>query len=210
MRRWVLPALVVAVAGCGSSPDGAALFQHRFTADEGLGPRFNAASCGSCHAVPAPGGTGRGGLATALRAGRMPRGGGDARSSVPAPAHTLQARCPAGIPAGAEVTSVRNAPTLFGAGRIAAIPDAAIEAAAAAEPAAVRGRPNHVGGRIGRFGWKADVATVEAFVIQALHDELGVTSPAAPGGPCQGTEAEADGETVRALSGFVVGLRAPA
>jgi CxxC motif-containing protein (DUF1111 family) len=194
--RWPL-LLVVALAGCGAAPDGAALFTHRFSADDGLGPRFNRVSCVSCHGFPAPGGTGRGGLATALRAGRL--GGGNG----PAPAQTTDPACPAGIPAGADVTSVRNAPALFGAGRIDAIPAAAIRAGGAAEPAAVRGHPGS-----GRFGWKADVPSLHAFVVRALHDELGVTT--GPSGRCAGPASELDPGAVRALTAYIAGLDAPA
>jgi hypothetical protein len=65
----------------------------------------------------------------------------------------------AGIPAGANVTSVRNAPSLFGTGRIQAISEAAIRAGAEQPRDGVSGRPNLVRGpdgrgRVGRFGWK--------------------------------------------------------
>jgi CxxC motif-containing protein (DUF1111 family) len=185
---------VLLVAGCGATPDGAALFSHRFTAADGLGPRFNRASCAACHV---DGRTGRAGLAIALRAGRL---GG---ANGPAQAHTTDPACPAGIPAGADVTSVRNAPSLLGSGRIDAIPAAAIRANAAAEPAAVRGHPGS-----GRFGWKADVPTLHAFVLRALHDELGVTTE--PSDRCTGLSADLDPRAARALTAFIAGLDAPA
>jgi CxxC motif-containing protein (DUF1111 family) len=196
VSRLALVALALAVCGCGAAPDGAALFQHRFTRADGLGPRFNRASCAACHSDPAPGGAGRGGLATALRAGRL--GGGNA----PAPAHSSDPDCPAGIPAGADVTSVRNAPALFGAGRIDAIPAGAIRAGAAVEPAAVRGRLGS-----GRFGWKADVPTLRAFVLRALHDELGVTTRR--GSACAGPAGELDDRAARALTSYIAGLDDP-
>ena len=83
-----------------------------------------------------------------------------------------------GVPAGANVTSVRNAPALFGDGLIEAIPDRVIIARAAAEKLKGKlGTPNLVRGpdgriRVGRFGWKADIATLNQFVAQALRNEL--------------------------------------
>jgi CxxC motif-containing protein (DUF1111 family) len=48
-------------------------------------------------------------------------------------------------------------------------------------PAAVRGRVNVLAdGRIGRFGWKAQTATLVEFMGEAFRDEIGVTNPLAP------------------------------
>ena len=47
----------------------------------------------------------------------------------------------------------------------------------ALEPAAVRGRPNILAdGRIGRFGWKANVATLIEFMGDAFRNEQGLTN----------------------------------
>ena len=75
----------------------------------------------------------------------------------------------------------RNPPPLFGAGLIDAIPDAAIEAAArrkfSGQPA-VKGRVSRLkDGRIGRFGWKAQTATLEEFVLSAAAGEIGLEVP---------------------------------
>ena len=65
----------------------------------------------------------------------------------------------------------RNPPPLFGLGLIDTIPDAAIEAAARRKipgPPPVKGRVSRLkDGRIGRFGWKAQTATLEEFVLSA-------------------------------------------
>jgi CxxC motif-containing protein (DUF1111 family) len=212
MKRLLAGVLTgMALAGCGSVADdsGAGLFRHAFTRSEGLGPLFNRDSCASCHAVPRIGGTGRRGLATAVRAGVLPPGGGDVRGSVTARARGGAPGCAPGIPPGANATSVRNAPALFGLGEIAAIPEAAIRANAASAPAAVRGRPNVVGGRLARLGWKADVVTLHGFVAGALRNELGVSSAAAPGRRCDGGRAELDVAAVRSLTRFVAALPAP-
>jgi RNA polymerase sigma factor (sigma-70 family) len=78
-------------------------------------------------------------------------------------------------------SSQRNPPALFGAGRIDSIPDEAIEAAARRKSLAsaqVRGRVSHLkDGRVGRFGWKAQTATLDEFVRSAAAGEMGLEVP---------------------------------
>jgi CxxC motif-containing protein (DUF1111 family) len=178
---------------------GRALFVRAFTPGQGLGPLFNDRSCAGCHLQPRAGGVGRNGLATVLRIGRLSRAGFDpmtGRGGPVARAHAvseLGVACGrrAGIPAGVNVTSVRNAPALFGSGLIDAIDERAIRAGARDRRdgrdgvSGVSGRPNLVRGadgreRVGRFGWKADTPALEQFVAEAFRNELGVTSPEAP------------------------------
>jgi CxxC motif-containing protein (DUF1111 family) len=48
-------------------------------------------------------------------------------------------------------------------------------------PAGVRGRVNVLpDGRVGRFGWKAQTATLVEFMGEAFRDEIGVTNSLAP------------------------------
>lgn len=173
-----------------TAPDpnrGAQLFATVYTPTQGLGPLFNETSCVGCHNTPSPGGTGPDGLSTVLRVGKLSSSGFDpliGRGGPVARAHSiaeLGASCPLapGVPAGANVTSVRNAPQLFGDGAMDAIPDAVITAGAIARDG-VQGRPNLVNGRVGRFGWKADTATLTQFVGEAFRNELGMTNPVAP------------------------------
>jgi CxxC motif-containing protein (DUF1111 family) len=211
---------------------GAELFSMEFTPEQGLGPLFNERACSSCHLEPRVGGVGRNGLKTVLRVGRLTATGFDpmvGRGGPFARAHSvseLGVRCDrtAGIPAGANVTSVRNTPPLFGLGVIDTIPDRVIRAGARAREGGVSGRPNVVRGpdgrhRIGRFGWKADTASLELFVAEALRNELGVTNRLAPGGavPLAGDGAcgelssddELGEDTVAALAAFVADLPQP-
>ncbi|WP_435009957.1 sigma-70 family RNA polymerase sigma factor [Tundrisphaera lichenicola] len=78
-------------------------------------------------------------------------------------------------------TSERNSPPLFGSGLIDAIPDEAILAASRRRrpgPMTPRGRVSRLGdGRIGRFGWKAQAATLEEFVKTAAAGEIGLEVP---------------------------------
>lgn len=78
--------------------------------------------------------------------------------------------------------SRRNPPALFGLGLLDAVPDSAIEAGAKRR-SAVRGRLNRsADGRIGRFGWKAQTASLAEFVLSAAAGEIGLEVPGASQG----------------------------
>ena len=83
--------------------------------------------------------------------------------------------------------SYRNTPALFGAGWIDAIPEAVLEAASLrpiADFPEVKGRPGRLkDGRIGRFGWKAQAASLGDFVRIACANELGLENPDHPQSP---------------------------
>jgi mono/diheme cytochrome c family protein len=159
----------------------------------GLGPAFNGRSCADCHAAPIAGGMGTNGLATVLRVGKLDytgydpmlgRGGPVARMHVVSELGIACSVLP-GVPAGANLISVRNAPPLFGLGLVDEVPDATILAGAVARARGIHGRANIVSGAdgqqaVGRFGWKAQVPRLEQFVATALRDEHGITSPLAP------------------------------
>lgn len=78
-------------------------------------------------------------------------------------------------------SSQRNPTPLFGMGPIDGIPDAAIEAAARRKHPGwpqVNGRVARLAdGRIGRFGWKGQTATLRDFVLSAAAIELGLEVP---------------------------------
>lgn len=156
------------------------------TVEEGLGPVFNATSCATCHHLPETGGTG----AQVVLRSAAPGGGFFALSAV-------EPRCQP-QPVGTE-QFVRRIPTpLFGAGLVDAIPDAAI--AALADPDdrdgdGVSGRAASVvdaatnTGRIGRFGWKAQDASLAAAVARAFAVEMGVTNRLFPAESAGGLDA---------------------
>jgi CxxC motif-containing protein (DUF1111 family) len=78
-------------------------------------------------------------------------------------------------------TSERNPPPLFGLGLVEAIPDDVIEAGARRKKPGwpdVHGRVSRLAdGRIGRFGWKAQTASLREFVLSAAAVELGLEGP---------------------------------
>jgi CxxC motif-containing protein (DUF1111 family) len=75
----------------------------------------------------------------------------------------------------------RNPAPLFGVGLIDAVPDRFLQAAAWQNDPRfpeIKGRVCRLAdGRIGRFGWKADQATLEDFVLTACAVELGLEVP---------------------------------
>src|SRR5262249_54832594 len=77
--------------------------------------------------------------------------------------------------------SQRNPTALFGIGLIDAIPGEAIEAMAkreAKESPETQGRVSRVkDGRVGRLGWKGQIASVDDFVLNACAVELGLEVP---------------------------------
>jgi CxxC motif-containing protein (DUF1111 family) len=115
----------------------------------------------------------------------------------------------------------RNTPAIFGAGRIDALPEAVIEEAAErAHPwfPEIKGRVSRFpDGRIGRFGWKAQVASLEDFVMSACAGELGLAvaghpQPQDPRLPEQDSTLaglDMSSSQVNALVEYVRGLPAP-
>jgi CxxC motif-containing protein (DUF1111 family) len=200
---------------------GATLFETTFSPSQGLGPLFNNTSCLACHNTPAIGGGGSNGLATVLRVGRindavfdalLGRGGPVARGhSIAELGSTCQLS--AGVPTNANITSVRNAPPLFGAGLIDMIPDAEILALAVPRADGIRGKANQVGDRVGRFGWKADTPSLRQFVGEAFRNELGLTNPVAPTDLVEGCAnggVKLDASVVDSVTAFGGSLPAPA
>jgi len=153
------------------------------TPESGLGPIFNDNSCAACRSVPVTGG---GSTRFVTRFGHLSNGAFDPLSALRG--SLLQARAidPAvqeAIPAQANVVAHRVTTPLFGAGLIEAIPDDVILANAARPKAdGVTGRASTVFDvasgqtRMGRFGWKAQQATLLAFAGDAYLNEMGIAN----------------------------------
>lgn len=199
---------------------GAKIFRSTFTPAIGLGPLFNAVSCVACH--PGPGGSSAQEEHFAQRVARMDAASGritpiDGQGCLSVARLSTRAlgqadAPPAGLPRGANVVSLRMPPSLFGVARIDDIPDAAIEAQATAKGDGIKGRVNRVTAangqrRVGRYGWKADIATLDDMVAEAFTHEIGLNSALAVHPQ---TPVEEDGSLVRAVSAYLRSLVRPA
>ena len=89
--------------------------------------------------------------------------------------------------------SPRIAPQMAGVGLLEAIPESDILANAAMQAASagpIKGQPNHVwddfaqAKRVGRFGWKANQASVASQTAGAFLGDIGITSPQHPDEAC--------------------------
>lgn len=94
--------------------------------------------------------------------------------------------------------SPRVAPAVFGTGLLEAVPEATIRAAADPDDRdgdGVSGRPNDVididgATTLGRFGWKANVASVEEQNAGAFVGDIGITSSLHPQQDCTSAETQ--------------------
>ncbi|MFW6050060.1 MAG: di-heme oxidoredictase family protein [Myxococcota bacterium] len=161
---------------------GRAVFDRDVHAAEGLGPFFNGDACRACHFDPVPGGAGPVGVDVA-RHGIFEEGvfTTPAQGTM-AHRHALDPMRPP-IDAAANVFEVRQTPALFGLGLIDRIPEETIRALEDPENEdGVSGRAHELpDGRLGRFGWKANVPSLEEFTRDAMSNELGMSLPAQEG-----------------------------
>lgn len=163
--------------------NGLAEFTFKETKPTGLGPIFNRDSCVACHGGPAPGGSSP---INTTRFGRVTNGVFDPLISLGGSLLQEQAISPNGlekIPSQANITAKRQTQPLFGLGLIEAIPDQTILAGVRTTPVnGVLGRAAMVQDpvtgktRVGRFGWKAQQATLLAFSGDAFVNEIGITN----------------------------------
>jgi CxxC motif-containing protein (DUF1111 family) len=163
--------------------DGYDQFVNVETLESGLGPIYNNTSCGNCHTAPAPGG---GSAALVTRFGHDESGTFDPLAELGGSLLQSQAIDPGAlerIPSEADVIAQRKTSALFGAGLIEAIPDQDIQALATRKKAdGVLGRAALVEDvttgqqRVGRFGWKAQQATLLAMAADEYVNEIGITN----------------------------------
>ena len=203
-RACAVMALVLLAAGCERAlkpgdplrglnrperdrfAQGKIVFDSNFTPETGLGPLFNSTGCGECHEDPAKGGTGdevevhatafknavcdplveEGGFVIQLHATPALKQALGIDSEPFPPSATARAR--------------RTTPVVFGRGLLDAVPEAVILAYADPDDRnhdGISGRPNRfTDGRIGRFGRKGFVPTLDEFNAGAFSAEMGVTN----------------------------------
>ena len=159
--------------------------------EEGLGPAFNGTSCAVCHNIPTIGGAG---TMAELRAGRRNASGefetldasGDTLFHMfSVPGHGCQPI----LPADTNVFARRVPIPLFGAGLVEAIPDETLRSLEDPNDRngdGVSGRAALIVDvetgerRVGRFGWKAQHATLITFGADAYRNEMGITNDLFP------------------------------
>lgn len=163
--------------------DGRLEFNNREDAAGGLGPIFNRNSCAACHVQ---GGIGGAGTINVTRFGRTTNDIFDPLASLGGSLLQNMSIHPAArevVPREANVVVRRQTTALFGLGLIEAIPDETILAGEMdGKPDGVLGRAAIITDvttgdeRVGRFGWKAQQATLLAFSADAYVNEMGITS----------------------------------
>jgi len=225
--------------------NGQLAFATAETPAEGLGPVFNDVSCVACHMGP---GSAVGGNTkrTEIRFGKnvngvfdplLALGGSLIQSQGIGHEGVLDTRQCASVsfagekvPAGANVQAQRRTTPLFGLGLVDATPDDTFKQLAADQakktPATagivnviprVETRQQNL---VGRFGWKAQNATLHVFAGDAYLNEMGVTNPTFPNENCpQGDcsrlsclvapEPNDDGDDVDAFNDFMTFLAPP-
>jgi CxxC motif-containing protein (DUF1111 family) len=203
----------------GLFEQGRVLFDRDFGFSEGVGPLLNGDACRSCHFDPVIGGAGPSGV-DAMRQGSFV----GFVFSPPATGTALLRHAVTSIrpeaDAEANFFERRQTPSTLGLGLLERIPREAIEALA--DPGdedgnGIAGRAHVLDdGRLGRFGWKANVPSVRDFVRDAMSGELGMTVPDEPGLSFGSTEdddetpdPEADSNTIDAMTAFIVFLAPP-
>ena len=162
---------------------------------EGLGPLFNGAGCAACHNVPVIGGMTP---MTEMRAGHRDA---DGKFHVVGFTTLFQMfsipdhRCQAVMPPEVNVIARRMPIPLFGAGLVEAVPDEtllALEDPFDRNGDGISGRAAIVTDvangrrRVGRFGWKAQIATLLTFAGDAYTNEMGITNDMFPLEPLGG------------------------
>jgi CxxC motif-containing protein (DUF1111 family) len=149
--------------------------------NDGLGPTFNDTSCVACHQNPVTGG---GSQVTEFRAGNTVNGiftdhpGGSLIADRAVDPSIQEHLLP-----GNNTTTFRASIPVLGDGFVEAIDSNDINAVRLAQPAAMRGNLTQVavlesGGapRTGRFGWKAQHASLLSFSADAYINEMGITN----------------------------------
>jgi CxxC motif-containing protein (DUF1111 family) len=179
------PASALSAADAAKFVAGRDLFDRDVSLESGLGPEFNGDSCRACHFDPVLGGSGPDGV-NVIRQGDVTSSG-----FVPQPDGTMLHHQSAAVGVRPEPEPMcnffepRQPPPVFGLGLVDRIADATIlshEDPNDANGDGIRGRANRLpDGRIGRFGWKADIPTLAEFTRDALSNEVGVTVPAVDG-----------------------------
>jgi CxxC motif-containing protein (DUF1111 family) len=173
--------------------EGRREFVDQRTPETGLGPVFNGSSCLECHGVPVGGGAS---VRTVTRIGTVVNGVFDPLTRFGG--GLLQGRGIPGVrgdvrPAEATVVALRRSTSLLGLGLVDATDDSTFIALAQLQASRRDGTAGRVAlvdnilagmKTVGKFGWKAQVPTLQQFSADAYLNEMGITSPLFPNENC--------------------------
>jgi CxxC motif-containing protein (DUF1111 family) len=204
---------------------GDVLFDREYLPSQGLGPVYIRTSCASCHARD---GRGPGLVERAIEVGEdgftpLPVQAAMPYGPVLRPYYVAPATRSIDVVAGSTarlLRSVRIGPAVFGRSWMEAIDEAEVVRVAADEARVgrVHGRvPRLADGRLGRFGLKSRVATLEDFAADAFRGDMGLTSPVFPTEVANPDGLTDDGrpgvdltmDTVRDVGAYVAALAIP-
>jgi CxxC motif-containing protein (DUF1111 family) len=164
--------------------NGKVAFEHVFDAASGLGPIMNDESCAACHSLPNVGGSGAKVVTRFGNSGPPFDPLEDLGGSL-LQREAISPECLEFVPPEANVDIFRITPSAFGDGLVEAIKPEDIVRRQTFPPPGVSGRAHRVHAaedppeakrKVGRFGWKAQVATLLTFSGDASVNELGFTN----------------------------------
>jgi CxxC motif-containing protein (DUF1111 family) len=210
-----------------SHNDNRFIFEEVETVADGVGPTYNAQSCRECHQNVVTGGASQ---VTVQRAGQKNRG--EFFESLGGSLIHSRATYPDLVEQVAITDNTRTfriSPSTLGDGFIESIANSTILAIRDSQPLSMRGNPLLVpvlegngNARIGRFGWKAQHASLQSFAVDAYLNEMGITTPLLPeentsngrfvgygSGYDMLPEPEDDGADARAFADFMRATKAP-
>ncbi|HKC54756.1 MAG TPA: di-heme oxidoredictase family protein [Vicinamibacterales bacterium] len=164
------------------------VFNEQESIAKGLGPVYNAQSCGECHQNPVSGGVSQ---VTEVRAGHVSPFGRfiDHPGGSLIHSRAIDATAQEHVLPGHEVRTLRTSLNTLGDGFVEAISNTTLLSIAARQPAlsggviagqAISVNVKEAGAgvlRIGRFGWKDQHASLVSFAADAYLNEMGITSP---------------------------------
>jgi CxxC motif-containing protein (DUF1111 family) len=207
--------------------DNRFIFEEVETQDDGLGPVYNGQSCRECHQNVVTGGASQ---VAEHRTGRL---NGDAffesLGGSLIQSRATHAAIVERVAFEDDVRTFRTSTNTLGAGFVEAISNDTLLALRDAQPPEMRGTALQVpvleaggAGRVGRFGWKSQHASLESFAADAYLNEMGITTPLFPdentsSGKFVGfgtrfdavAEPEDDGVDVVAFADFMRATKAP-
>jgi CxxC motif-containing protein (DUF1111 family) len=170
------------VRGNGTFEENLFIFSERETIDDGLGPTYNDTGCVECHQFPDPGAFAQ---QMEFRAGRTVNGiFTDPPGGQLIHARATDARIMERINTGQNTRAFRVVLSTLGDGFVECLANSTLEDNVAAQPLAQRGTLTNVPVteanntlRRGRFGWKAQQASLVSFSGDAYLNEMGITNP---------------------------------